>query len=192
MQPGTNENKKKKWLVIAAIALAAPIFGIVMWGFLVGFSAEPSDEERAMLPTVEDLGLIDGQGRSGGTYAKTRYIDGTWMVEYEYEDPGLYMYASIDRENTERDARTVFAAQSAGAAVALRIAGEVETVDDSSLYSGGDQRECERLVFGGATSGYMVTVRQKKDIVSLFVSGVVYDDAPTVMADLIDPMLDAL
>jgi hypothetical protein len=125
-------------------------------------------------------------------YTKTRYIDGTWMIEYEYEDPEIYMHASIGHEHNERDARTVFAAESAATSVGVRIATDVELVEDASLYRGGDEQSCNRIVAAGQTTGYLVGVRDGEDVMSLLVGGVVYDDASTVLAEILDPMLGAL
>jgi hypothetical protein len=174
--------------VVAAIAIA----GVVMWGIAVGFSVESSEDERAMLPTVADLGLDDGQERSGGTYTKTRYIDGTWMIEYEYEDANIYMHAAIGHEHSQRDARTVFAAEAAVTNVGIGLLTGAERVEDPSLYRGGDERECNRLVVGGQTTGYTISVRDDTDVISLLIGGAVFEDAPTVLTEILDPMLAAL
>ena len=189
---GQEKKKSRKWLVVLAIVGAGLFCATLMYGFAVGFSVEPSAEERAMLPTVEDLGLLDGKQRPAGTYAKKRYIDGTWMVEYTYEDPELYMFASIGHEHSERDARTVYSAEAAVTSVAMGFVGDVELVDDPSLYRGGDDQRCSRMTSAGQTTGYVITVRRDTDVFSLFIGGVVFDDAPTVIAEMLDPMLASL
>ena len=182
-----------KLLIGLVIAVASVLAVVVVWGMIIGFEADVSAEDRALLPTVADLGVDPSEiDPNRGTYRRTNYIDGTYAVEYEYEDPNYYMFVSVDHERNERDARTVLMGGSIGASLVMQLEDGVELVEDATLYTGADQRECGRFEFEGTTYGYQIGARKGSNVVWFSVSGFVWEDPDLALREIIDPVFDRM
>ena len=171
-------SKRTIWLVLG-LCLGIPLLGVVVYGTFVGFTVEtlPSDRERVV--TVEDLELFEYDVSSGNeTVVRTRYIDWTSDVEYEYEDDeGLYVYCLSSHEHTVRDARGVYLGDMAGASLMARTFEDgVELVERRGLFSWGDQQQAQVLTVDGVDAGYVVTARKGKFVFSVILTGVVFDE----------------
>lgn len=170
-------SKRTLWLILG-LCLGVPALGVLLYGTFVGFTveAEPGDRERVL--TVDDLGLPDVNPDAGReTLARTRYIDWTMDVEYEYEDDeGLYVYCLWSREHTERDARNVYLGQMAGGSLMASTFEEgVELVDRPELFGWGDQHDARAITVDGVESGYYVGAREGRHVFSVVISGVVFE-----------------
>jgi len=163
------------WLILG-LCLGVPLLGVVLYGTFLGFEvdAEPGDRERVL--TIEDLGYSAEDGEE--TLSRTRYIDWTSALEYEYEDAGgLYIYCFHSEEHTERDARNVYTGQVAGGSLMIGVLEEgMDLVDSPDAFTWGDQRSSRVITVDGIESGYYLSVRKGKHVFSVAISGLVIED----------------
>ncbi len=98
--------KKKPWLLITLLVVGIPVLiviGIVGLGALYLATSEestPSAAELRAVLTVDDLApYIEGFTASKGAESATKikFIDGSYDIDYEYEDDELFLNAESRR-----------------------------------------------------------------------------------------------
>ena len=167
--------KRTLWIVLA-VCLGVAALGVGLYGIVVGFQteAQPGDHDRVV--TAEDFGFeVDV---SAEVLTRTRYIDGTLSIDYEYDlsDDGLYVSCFHDREHTDRGAREVYLGQvAAGGTLMEAFSDDVSVVDSSLTLGWGDQSNVETILFEGVEAGYKIDARQGKHVFNVIIMGVVFE-----------------
>jgi hypothetical protein len=148
----------------------------LVWGMLIGFDAEPSAVDRGRLVTVADLDLVDFEpDPAAASFTRTNYVDGTHILEYEYDSDTLYVYSSLTHENTTHDARQAYTMQNAGVNLMLHFEEGVELVERNELARWGDQSSTQVYVSAGEEVGYYVNARKGSDVCGLVIVGVEFE-----------------
>jgi hypothetical protein len=163
--------------VILALALGIPVVGVLFYGAFVGFDVrtEPGDRHRVL--NIDDLGIEDFEpDPNAEKLVRTRYIDGTVGLEYEYETDDLYVWCLYSEEHTERDARNVYVGQKAGGGLMTAFDDEVELVDRPGLFSWGDESDAKVFMVDGVEAGYSIGARKGKHVFGVMITGLVYDE----------------
>lgn len=167
--------KRTLWIVLAA-CLGVVAMGVGLYGIVVGFQteAEPGDRDRVV--SAADFGFE--ADAAAEVLSRTRYIDGTLSIDYEYDlsDDGLYISCFHDREHTERSAREVYVGQIAAGGMLIEAFSDDVTVVDSSLTLGwGDQSSVEMIEVEGVEAGYKIDARKGKHVFNVIIMGVVFE-----------------
>jgi hypothetical protein len=117
-------------------------------------------------------------------FAKTRFIDGSSEITYEFETPDseeehpLYLNVTMTFEKKTSDAWLSQGAEKVGMKYGLKAAG-IEAREIKGFYKFGDTSEFYLLEKDGNPVGNMFFARQGKRIYTLVVSGMYFDDAAT-------------
>jgi hypothetical protein len=161
---------------------------------------EATDADRELIVNAREV-----SEQTGGLYEidsdfesleKTRYIDKTADVEYEYEDASedapLYIHCSVHEESSRQDAKGVYLTMQASVLAGLHLAAEgVEQVERNDLFRWGDDSKCGLLVSGGFNVGNYFFARQGNKVYCLLISGVCLEDRASLQRLLL-PKLQRL
>ncbi len=172
----TERSRRNKVLLVLALVLGVPAVGVAAYGMFAGFEVETEAGDRERVVTVDDLrveGFEPDPARERLT--RTRYIDGSYEVEYEYTEDLVYVWSLHSRERSERDARSVYTGQLAGGALITAFDDEVELRDRKGLLRWGDQSDTKVFVQDGVEFGYVINARKGKDVYGVIISGSVYE-----------------
>ncbi len=193
-------------MIVVGVGLAALlglILLIVAAGVFYAYSStteEPTPQDREVLVTAGDLPeslwteAIDPVGEA---VTKTRYIDKSADVEYEYEhtdpDVPLYMTCIVHDETSPADAKMLYATLRVSMLGAMRLTsgGDVQQVDRNELFRWGDHSQCGLLVSNGFTVGNYFFACQGKKVFCLLIAGVGTEDADE-LRELLRPRLEQL
>ena len=126
---------------------------------------------------------------------KTKYIDKSYDIEYEYDDSlnddAPYLMCSITVEPSISDARISYTAVKAG--FSLGFSGEpgVKRVARNDLFRWGDDSEFSLLKASGLSFGNVFVGRKGKRVYMITVSGIYFDESAEIR-DLLGEKLRAL
>ena len=126
---------------------------------------------------------------------KTKYIDKSYDIEYEYDDSlnddAPYLMCSITVEPSISDARFSYTAMKAG--FSLGFSGEpgVKRVGRNDLFRWGDDSEFSLLKASGLSFGNVFVGHKGKRVFMITVSGVYFDESAEIR-DLLCEKLRAL
>jgi hypothetical protein len=182
---------------LGLIVLLAGAAALYLWS---AESLEVTPADRQLVVTVDDLApWLDDvtPDRSAETVQKSRYFDGSWDIEYEYEHPDedvpLYINSSVTVEHTTQDARTTYASLGVGVRIGLTVSKTegMQLVDRNDLYRWGDQSRCTLVTVGGRPVGTLFLARKATYVFYFAVTGLALDNGAE-LGQLLDPHLKRL
>lgn len=183
---------RKALLVLGALVVALPLIGLLMWGVFVGYEADLEPGDRKLVLTSDDLTVFDPQLVPGpDKITRTEFIDGSWVVESEYESDALYVYTSLNHEPTERDARAVYTGIRAAAPLMAGLEEGVTLEDRDDLFRWGDTHHAKAFMYNGEPTGVAVFARRGKSVITVSIGGWIFENADQLHA-LLDPWLRRL
>jgi hypothetical protein len=196
--------KSRTWLVVVLGLAGAALLGIlVVVGsgalFVLTAKEQPlSAKDRAALLTIEDVGpWVEGfsPDKSLESFSKKKYLDGSYDIEYEFDDPANedapYVMCSITVEKKISDALISYKAMHAGLNIGFAAEGEVELEERNSLFQWGAASKFSLIMYEGAPVGMVFSARKDIRVFLISVSGV-YSDDPGPIEDLLIDQLRAL
>jgi hypothetical protein len=179
-----------KLLLIAILVLS----GLLATGCMSESSID--DKEKALLLRARDLAeygyLLENPERYE-SFTKTRYPDGSSEINYEFNTPDtedkypMYLSVTISLETKSSDAMITQGVESLATTFGLK-GGGVTQREIKNFYSYGDSSSFYVLEIKGEPVGNMFTVRDKKKVYTLLVTGKYFDD-PEVWGELMGPKL---
>lgn len=184
--------KSRKWLWIFLLIPTAVIGAILLFvGAIALFIFTGQDEpvtaqDRAIIVDIHSLAnWIENYTPSPQeeSIKKTRYMDGSYDVEYEYSLPddtdGYYLACTVTVENSAEDASYNFFGFWKGfELVATGLGVNVEERND--LFQWGDHSRFAVLKTEGQPVGNMFITRTDKYIFSIILSGVYFTDTESI------------
>jgi len=189
------------WVI--ALLIALPILGVVMCGagaylFLQGFDVPVNAQDRELLVTVGDLAPYFpdlNPDLSVEKFTKTRYLDRSYDLEYEYEHPDeatpLYLYCAVTVELSESDARMSYQGYRIGTNIGFSLEEGVTLKDRDDLFRWGDASMCRQIRSGGSLVGNFFLTRKGRRVFCFSITGVYFDDTET-LRELLLPHLERL
>lgn len=155
--------------------------------------------EQSDLPLLLRAGELKGFGvnipehERYESFRKTRYIDGSMDVGYEFQTPEgapkpVYLSVTVTFERTVRDARASYLVERGAAVVGGKIGGiETETLTDFFDY--GDDSYFGLLKGEKGPVGNVFGTRVGRKVYFTYLAGVYFDD-PQDWAEWVTPKLD--
>lgn len=195
--PYPPKKKSNLWLILG-LSIGVPLFMIVLFvGAAVAFTASAetttaSAADRRSALTVDDLGpFIEGfqADKSKEVANRIKYIDGSYEIEYMYEDDELYLESYVAFEPNASDAKYSYTGYQTGTSIGYSISESTVTEEKlSRMYDWGDECEFYLVKFDGLPGGNRLIARKGSKVVSFFWSGVYFDDAES-LRELLDPVM---
>lgn len=198
--PAKKKSRKTLYLVLG-LGLGIPLLLVLLVvGATLLFELTSSSEpvgtaDRALLLDAEAVAeWLEGYEvqPNTATVTKTRYIDGSYELDYEYEDDRdddyLYVTSNVSIERKVSDAITVFATLELGVKIG---ADDVEFDKRPDLLRWGDATSCAILRQDGEPFGNFVIARKGKRVYMIVISGVYFDE-PDALQELIVPFFERL
>ncbi len=184
--------RKSKKLIWILILVPASILGVVMLFLSAGLlfvatgKEEPvSARDRAVMVDIDQLSewIFDEYvpEKRGETLTKTRYIDGSYDIEYEYDIPedlnAPYLSCIVTVERKISDAQTSYVAMWSGSQLGMSLLSDVEidVVERNDLFRWGDRSRFAILFTEGEPFGNVFITRTGKYIFYMVISGVYFD-----------------
>ena len=177
------------WLcvLIPASLLLAVLLIVGLGGLFVLTAAEEevTAEDRQLVVDAQTLAqcmenfVPDLQNE---TITRSRYIDRSYDIEYEYDDPDNdyepYLYCCVTVERKRTDAMTSYLAawQSSKLGMAWGSDAEVEVVERNDLFPWGDQSKFAIVKIDGGPVGNLFVARKGNVVVDVVVSGIYFDE----------------
>jgi hypothetical protein len=158
-------------------------------------SEEPlSEVDKSLFLRGADLagyGFQYENANSYETFSKTRQLDGTYQLTYEFETPEgerrpLYIYASVSVARNASDAALSEGAEKIGLLIGLRANGVEER--EVRLQPGDHRGRLTVLVKGGKPLGNVFTARDGRKTYTLVLAGLYFEDAED-WKKLVEPKL---
>ncbi len=148
------------------------------------------------VPTIQDLGewLEDFEPDPDLVLAsKTIYTDGTYSIDYEYEDPeGLFFQAGANVERKSADALAVYGgARVAYEAMYAALEEDITLEDADEFFRWGDRSTHVYLTSAGETFGQLFLTQKGRIVFSVTISGVYFDE-PEDFEEFILPCLEQI
>jgi hypothetical protein len=199
-------SRPRPWLwilILVPVGIVASLAAVLGLGALFNLSGTDvalADGERELVLDISHLtGWIPGYtpDLAGETITKTRYLDDSFEIEYEYDLPqneeAPYLSYNLTFEPSESDASTTYVSLWGGTKVAFYVFGEiqVEVEEKNELFRWGDQSRFGLLLAEGKPFGNVFVAKKGKRVVYLLVSGIYFDDSENVTAFLA-PYLERL
>ena len=199
-------SRPRPWLWILVlipagiVASLAAVLGLGALFNLSGTNVALAAGERELVLDISHLtGWIPGYtpDLAGETVTKTRYLDDSFEIEYEYDLPqdgeAPYLSYNLSFEPSESDASTTYVSLWGGTKVAFYVFGEVqvEVEEKNELFHWGDQSRFGLLLAEGKPFGNLFVAKKGKRVVYLLVSGIYFNDSDDVSAFLA-PYLERL
>ena len=201
------QSNSKVWIIVAAV-IGICIIGTILLVIGVGVLFWATSTEEPLGPNdqaaIVDIDMF--RAWSGDPYApdysgekitKTRFIDGSYDIDYDYdipEDPNApYLNCNITIEKDNADAKTSYVSIWAGAIIGIRLLGDadVEVTERNDLFRWGDESTFAILSINGEPFGNMFSARKGNRLLFIIFSGIYSDDGETV-SDLLLPRLNQL
>ncbi len=190
-------------LVLIPTSLLLLAIGIAGIGFLFVYTAksvEVTANDRQVILDINDLAewMEDYSPESQGeTYAKHRYIDGSYDVEYEYDRPldsdAPYLSCSVTVEMNRSDARASYLSIWTGGKLGISLLGDssVDLVERNDLFAWGDESKMALLTVDGVPLGNVFITRVGNTIFYLTISGLYFDE-PELLDEFLSEKLSRL
>ena len=190
--------KRSRKVVVVAVVLAVTVgLGLAVllaWGLFKGFERPLAAGDLDLVVTFDRLAKkVDGLVKrpAGEKSSRTRYLDGSSEVAYEYEDDALFITSSVSKERTPKDAKALYAVIRLASPTFAKFAADVEITPRNDLYSGGDDWYSAAIVTGGTSAGHLLLVRKGKHVFMLTIGGAFLND-PAEFRALVQPCIDAM
>ena len=182
--------------IVGLIVLIAGAGALYVWS---SKTEELTDGDRQLVVTADKLadhGFQFEFDPAGEKIEKTRYVDKTAEIEYEYEHPDentpLYINCSVHQESDAKEARTLYATLQVSVLAGMRLAGGgVEQTERNDLLKWGDDSRCGLLVNQGFNVGNYFFARKGNKIYCLLIAGDCIDNSEELRALLL-PHLERL
>lgn len=161
---------------ILPFILLSLIVGVGVYYQVSARESVPSAEERTLLVQVEPL--IEDFDPRYATFKKTEYFDGSYDVEYEYNDPregGPRVSASVKIEVSASDAETAYFSEWTGAVVGLRLL-NLKVVEENTIYSWGDRSRMGFIQVGDRVIGNLFVGQKGRKVFHLMIQGIFFLD----------------
>jgi hypothetical protein len=164
--------------------LSSAVLSLVFLSLSGCVGGKIKDEDRPLLATIADL---EGYGFDLASYAdretfrRTRYLDGSLEIEYEFETPDgaadtVYLAATAGFERTTRDAVAAFLLEKKGVGLGVRVGGG-EVVEQPGFFDWGDDSYFATIVGEHGPGGVIFGGRSGRKTYWLMLGGVYFDDA---------------
>ena len=157
-------------------------------------SGEVTPAEKEMFVRggeFKDLGVEVSQPERYEKFSKTKYFDGSFDIDYEFDVPEgenlMYIAETITIERKKSDAKLGQIAEDSGIGLALMAQG-LEKVEIPDFFKYGDSSTFYSLKKDGVIVGNYFTVLEDKKVYSILITGVYVDD-PETWRDLVEPKL---
>jgi hypothetical protein len=190
---GDKSKTFKILLVVVAVLATLAMMAVAGWGMFAGFERPVRPEDKEVFVTFDRFAeKVPGLAKAPNseTTRRTRFIDGSLEVEYEYEGDHLSISSSVNHERTTRDARQLFTMIRLALPAASKLATDVQFAPRNDLYSGTDVY-CAAMVSNGTSAGHAFVVLDGKNVFTLVIGGAFLDD-PGEFRALVKPRLDAM
>ncbi len=176
------------WVLIpAGVLMVVLLIGGVGALFVLTATAEHVTAEdrqlivdaRALAEYTEDF----TPNPKNETITRSRYIDRSYDIEYEYDDPGNdnepYLHCCVTVERKRSDALTTYLAAWQGSRLGMTWGAdaEVEVVERNDLFRWGDQSKFAVFFVDGKPGGNIFVARKGNVVVDLILGGVYFDEA---------------
>ncbi len=194
--------KRRTWIIIG-IVLGLPLLlaGILGAGALVLALAEDlpvteADKER-IVDANEIAEYFDGfePASQYEHYERTRYLDSSEELIYEYESPVAdepYIRLSISYEVSAGDARIVYDLAWGLMVLGLNLEDDEFDVEERpEYYSGGDRSRFGVIIYDEKEVGNLLVVQNGNTVLDFVISGFVIDDSE-VWTELFDELIGTL
>lgn len=200
--PAFEPPKKKRhvWLIVL-LAVGIPVSLVALCvgaGALFLLTAKElpfGPDERACVVTAQELaGWFEFEpDAQHEVEVKRRYIDRSYELEYEYDDPAdeaPYVICTVSVERNSIDARQTYRLSLAADSAALSMWGLKKTVRND-LLRWGDESEFATLEYEGEPAGHLFVARRGKRVFSLILTNGYFDDAASI-GELFGPVLESV
>ncbi|HEY8378896.1 MAG TPA: hypothetical protein VIK91_20530 [Nannocystis sp.] len=155
-------------------------------------------EDRRVLVTADRLAELS-QGFTHvarhDNFRKRRLIDGSFEIEYEYDDEGdsaPYVLCTVDVEPSERDAREAYQLAWGSLHLGAKFGNDELTIEErNEVYKAGDASRFGVVKVDGSPIGNLFVARLGTKVLSLFVVGLWFDQGDEFKA-VVGPALAAL
>ncbi|MCA8914324.1 MAG: hypothetical protein KDB90_02845 [Planctomycetes bacterium] len=187
--------KRRTWLIVLLV-LGIPV-GLLVAFIALGFAflamadekpATEADKQLVLTVTALEPYIADYTADPArGTFTRRDNIDGSWEVEYEYEDDELYIMSGYYRENSADDAK--YTVTGHGLGTSIGFSGEdIKEVEHNELFRWGDDSKFYLVMHAGKPIGNHLTARKGNKVVYILFSGVYFDDSE-LLHEFLDPLL---
>ncbi len=146
------------------------------------WTGELPERDRRALLTIRDLeahGVRSMHNAGRESFTRTRYFDGTYNMEYEFEplhdSSWTALTVIVDVEHNVGDARTDFVLSQKTMVAGLRIAGITVVADSAPTY--GDESYFATISKSSHPIGHLVVVRRGIVVYTVMLVGVVFNAA---------------
>lgn len=200
--PGPPKSRTGLYLVLGL--MGAALLGLLFvlgGGALFIFTAKDealSSDDRSALMTVSILSeWMEGfePDLSKETVVKQRYLDRSYDMEYEFDDPdnpdAPYVSCSVTVEPNSSDALISYKGVQLGLNIGFNSQCGTSQMERNDLFRWGDQSSFHVLYVHGAPIGNSFTAIKGKRVFMMTFSGVFFEDTPAIQ-ELLQPRLDAL
>jgi len=201
------QSNNKVWIIVAAVIGISIIGGMLL---VVGLGALywATSSEEPLGPNdqaaIVDIDMfLDWSGDpyapdySGEKLIKTRFLDGSYDVDYDFnvpEDPDApYLNCNITIEKNKADANVSYVSMWTGALLGMHMLGDadVEVTERNDIFRWGDESTFAILSVDGEPFGNMFSARKETRVFFIIFSGTYTDDGE-VVNDLLLPVLSEL
>jgi hypothetical protein len=200
--------RRSPWLIVLLVlglgfmAVVGLIVLVAAAGAFFLYTAEEqpfTDKDRQVVVTVDDLmGVVEdfSPDHDAETTGKSKYIDKSYEIEYEYEHPDedqpLFLHSSVSVEPSVSDAKTTYMSVKMGMSIGLSASGEdAQLVDRDDLFQWGDESRCALVTSGGFNVGNFFVARKGTRVFCLMITGHAFDDRES-LEKLVKPKLERL
>jgi|GEM_PF-796569 len=197
----------KVWIIVAAV-IGISIIGAILLVVGMGVLYWATSTEEPLGPNdqaaIVDIDMfLDWSGDpytpdySGEKLIKTRFFDGSYDIDYDFdvpEDPNApYLNCNITIEKNNADAKASYVSMWAGAILGMHMLGgaDVEVNERNDVFRWGDESTFAILSLDGEPFGNMFSTRKGTRVLFIIFSGIYTDDGEAV-SDLLLPALDQL
>jgi hypothetical protein len=182
--------------VIGSIAIFLVL--VVGLGLLDAWAASEVplvEADYLYIPTAYDLGewLVDFEPNPELIVAsKTIYVDGSYAIDFEYDDPeDLFLASGINVERKSSDALTVYGGALVAYEATYAALDDVELEHADEFFQWGDRSTHVFLTSGGEPFGQFFLALQGRIVFSFTISGV-YFDQPADFEEFLLPRLEQI
>ena len=192
---------RRNCLIVAAIVGVAVAGGVIAFGGLVALYMYGADDQvvtaadREVVLTMAEVAAFVSDFEPQPAFEsieKVRFFDGSFEIDYTYEDPQEvepYLNSAATVERSSSDAALSYSGIKSGYRIGLSAAGS-DLVPRDDLFGWGDKSELWIIENEGAPVGNIFIGRKGGLVFNVMLSGVYFDDE--AIAELLAPVLDRL
>jgi hypothetical protein len=191
---GVKWTRKVIVAVVLAVTVGIGLAAVLAWGLFRGFERPLAAGDLDVVVTFDAVAeKVEGLVKRPASEktSRTRYLDGSSEVKYEYEGDTLFISSSASKERTPKDAKALYTMIRLTSPTFAKFAADVEFTPRNDLYSGGDDCYSAAIVTGGTPAGHVLLVRRGKHVFMLTIGGVFLND-PAEFRALVQPRIDAM